>query len=160
MQLLLCLCIWLSFLGCTIGATDADLNGLLKLYASVEYKNPFTTIKFNYASRCYSLDCDALDNKAASAKWDKLPNSTSDTLIFYSEADCTGHRGTARLSKSLGVSDFKKLKGTISAFMVKTIATTSDQISKRGESNVCSWTSVGVGGVAEEDPTLALVLSG
>ncbi|KAE8898835.1 hypothetical protein PF005_g20024 [Phytophthora fragariae] len=156
MQSLWYFCLCLSFLGSTLAATDADFNGLLKLYSSVEYKNPLTTIKFNYASRCYSLDCDALDNKAASAKWEKLPNSSTDTLIFYSQADCTGHRGTARLSIAAGVRNFNQLKGTISSFMVRTKATTSDAISKRGESNVCNFTSVGTGGIVEEDPTLAL----
>ncbi|KAE8898841.1 hypothetical protein PF005_g20018 [Phytophthora fragariae] len=101
----------------------------MKLYSGAEYKNPLTTIKFYYASRCYSLDCDALDNKAASAKWENLPNSSTDTLIFYSQADCTGYRGIARLSIAAGVRNFDQLKGTISSFMVKTKTTTSDTIS-------------------------------
>ncbi|EGZ07328.1 hypothetical protein PHYSODRAFT_306532 [Phytophthora sojae] len=150
------LCIYLRLLSCILAASDTDFDGVLKLYSGTKYKSSFATIKFNYASRCYSLDCDSLDNKAASAKWDKLPTSSSDTLIFYSEADCTGHRGTAQLSKAAGVTDFKQLSGQVSSFIFKTKETTSDAITKRGKSNVCSWTSVGSDGILEEDPTLAL----
>ncbi|GMF55937.1 unnamed protein product [Phytophthora fragariaefolia] len=148
--------IYLGLHGSVIATTEADFNGYLKIYSAPNYKNAIITVNFNYASRCYSFDCDSLDNKAASAKWSKLPNSTSDTLIVFSETDCTGHKSTIRLSKTTTVSDFKVMKGTISSFIVKTKATTSAAIAKRGKSNICNWKRVGTGDIAEEDPALAL----
>ncbi|EGZ07365.1 hypothetical protein PHYSODRAFT_262679 [Phytophthora sojae] len=143
MQSLWFLCISLGFLGWTFAASDGYFNVVLKLYWDIQYKNSFATIKFKHAGRCYSLDCESLGDKAASAKWDKLPNSSSDTLVFYSNADCTGLRGTAQLAKAAGVTNFKKLTGQVSSFTVKTKATTSNAPTTRISSSVCDWISLG-----------------
>ncbi|EGZ22307.1 hypothetical protein PHYSODRAFT_489423 [Phytophthora sojae] len=86
-----------SFLGSTIAASNLDFIGYIELYSKTQYERTFSILKITYASQCYSLACDDLDNQAASVAWNQLPNSTSDTLIFYSEANCTGHKASVRL---------------------------------------------------------------
>ncbi|GMF55932.1 unnamed protein product [Phytophthora fragariaefolia] len=159
MQLLWVLCasmIDLGLHGSVIATTEADFNGYLKIYSAPNYKSAIITVNFNYASRCYSFDCDSLDNKAASAKWSKLPRSKSNTLIFYTGFHCTGRRLTIHLSNTTGVLDFTGIRRKVLSFMVKTVATTSAAIAKRGKSNICNWKRVGTGDIAEEDPTIAV----
>ncbi|KAG3013517.1 hypothetical protein PC121_g5442 [Phytophthora cactorum] len=68
--------------------------GFIDLFTDADYKGNFARIENVEADYCYNL-CDGLNNTITSARWDNLPEKTSngdDTMIsFYVDRDCQNH---------------------------------------------------------------------
>ncbi|POM62395.1 hypothetical protein PHPALM_28457 [Phytophthora palmivora] len=139
----------------------SKINGNVTIYSGIYYNNRLLTINVRFPNQCYNIDCNFLDNKLESARWDGLPTTGiagKAYIVFYEDFGCKGHQTPITLPHFGGIRDFdvQKVKGQISAFMIKSQLETVDN----GFSNVCSWTGANVvGGYVSQDDSLSMVVN-
>ncbi|KAF4029028.1 hypothetical protein GN244_ATG19279 [Phytophthora infestans] len=142
---------WVSAAGFT-----SKINGTVDLYAGAYYNDHLLSVNIRYPNQCYNIDCEFLDNMVESARWGGLPTTGiagKAYIVFYEDSECRGNKLTITLPHFGGIRDFNphKVKGRISAFMVKAVTELVDNAS----SYVCMWAgSDVVGGYVSQDDVL------